>query len=228
MDKINRINKFIRKKVVKIIICWTIGSLVLISYFLYKSHNKGNKKNNYNVSWIFIYIIIALVIIGVTFLAHYEFKKANQYMLNLWEHTLFFMSFVSIFSYCDQSSISVYISKGDQSKVFCFLVKNLVLVIALWCAYYSTGKESMKKIKNIDLTELKLIFLKSVFQSLVYFIGLFGLSSVGLRNSLLLLVLIIEIYIFFIFPILDINKYVREKEIEQLKDKNKTNIYFFK
>lgn len=102
-------------------------------------------------------------------------------------------------------------------------------MIAIWYLYFLVSESMHEKYKNIDLINLKTLFLKSTFQSITTFIALYGLASSKLPNFYLTFALFTNAIAAFSYPILDMNKYIREKEIEQMNDrKHKTAIYFLK
>lgn len=182
-------------------------------------------------SWFAFSIVHIIMLNWSAFLTIKEHKRENSYMSNFWEITWFFILFIYYLTTFKEPIIpklSVFTRNKNIDKAFIFFTVIFIIMIIAWGIYLRTAIKSKRKTKNIDLTELKIIFSKSVLQSIVSFIALFGLSRSFLSNELLYFVLVTDTYAAYIYPILDINKYVREKEIEQLKDKNKTIIYFFK
>ena len=94
------------------------------------------------------------------------------------------------------------------------MIEILGLTFIGWYVFYTTTKELYVKNKNIDIIELKIVF-KSVLQSLTTAVAIFGLTNSGLPNGGVAFTLVIDAYAAFSYPILDVNKYVRQKEIEQ-------------
>lgn len=202
------------------IVVGLFGFYNAVKYFCSKIPNKW--------SWVVFFIVNIIMLSMSVILTIKEHKRENSYMSNFWGITWLFMVTIYCLSIIQQSNISIFLSNENIDNIFIFFIWAFALMVAAWVIYLETAKKSKRKTKNIDLTELTIIFSKSVLQSIVSFIALFGLSSSFLCNGLLHFALITDIYAAYIYPILDINKYVREKEIEQLKDKNKTIIYFLK
>lgn len=200
-------------------------TVVLIVNAIYYALKFACSTNLNKCSGVAFFIVNIIMLSLSAFLTIKEHKRKNSYMSNFWVITWLFIVVIYLLNIFQQSNISSFLSKKNIDKVF--ILFFFIMIIA-WGIILITAINSKGKTKNIDLTELTIIFSKSVLQSIVSFIALFGLSRSVLSNGLLYFTLITDIYAAYIYPILDMNKYVREKEIEQLKDKNKTNIYFFK
>ena len=110
-------------------------------------------------------------------------------------------------------------NKNNVNKIFAFLSLLLLFMILGWITYYVIIRDVENEIQNIDKIELKIIFLKSILQSITASIALLGLTGWGLGKENLIAVLFIDAYAAFSYPILDINKYVRQKELEQRNKK---------
>lgn len=158
------------------------------------------------------------------YLTSKEHKRENAYMSNFWVSTWLFIEAVFILTILQYPNISSFLSNKNRNNGFIFIIGVFLIMIIAWVIYLRNAIKSKRKTKNIDVTELTIIFSKSVLQSIVSFIALFGLLITSLNNGLIYFALIIDIYAAYICPILDINKYIREKETEQLKDKDKTTI----
>lgn len=210
----------------KHIICIMLVTTVFFDLLSLCCAIKSIYTKNPNRWFWFVFFIVNIITLSLfAILTVKEHKRENSYMSNFWVITWLFIFVVTIFPIVQQLTIFSPLNKKNIDSIF---IWAFVIMVIAWIIYLETAIRSKRKTKNIDLTELKIIFSKSVLQSIVSFIALFGLSSSFLSNGLLLFALITDIYAAYIYPILDINKYVREKEIEQVKDKNKTIIYFFK
>lgn len=201
----------------------------------------------------FLYFLNFGLLVIVLISAFIAFKRKDFFMLSYLLLSFFYIEIVCACTYYEQNNLISYITtsmdnkiileysankiiiiesntnKNNINKIFVFLGVLLLFMVLGWFFYYVVIRDVENEIKNIDKIELKIIFLKSVLQSITAYIALLGLTGLGLGSKFLILILFIDAYAAFSYPILDMNKYIREKEIEQMNDrKHKTTIYFLK
>lgn len=213
----------------KEIIFILLSLLVVIMALCYEVYNK-----EYYVPLRILYTfsIISLLVVMTTYVRELAKKSEDSYIRNY---------LMAIFYYIETSSFSIIViqqilinneSNLIRSKIsledLLFIIIQLIFIILMffwWLRFYSQAKAKSKKnnIKTIDLIELKNIFLKSTLQSLTTVIALYGLTSWNISTTFQLLVFFIDAFVAFSYPILDMNKYIREKEIE-FSEKNFTPI----
>lgn len=155
-----------------------------------------------------------MVIIS-TILAYIEIKNGDQYFFAYYITIIFFTEIISLFSYINESNISKFVEYNGLQNLLEFVIEIFALTFIGWLMFYTTAKELHVKNKNIDIIELKIVFLKSVLQSLTAAVAIFGLANSGLPNEVVAFTLVIDAFVAFSYPILDVNKYVRQKELEQ-------------
>lgn len=173
---------------------------------------------------LYTFSIISLLVVMTTYVRELAKKSEDSYIRNY---------LMAIFYYIETSSFFIIVIQqiliNNESNLIrsmisledlLFIIIQLIFIILMffwWLRFYSQAKAKSKKnnIKTIDLIELKNIFLKSTLQSLTTVIALYGLTSWNISTTFQLLVFFIDAFAAFSYPILDINKYLREKEIEQ-------------
>lgn len=186
-------------------ICCDIISLLVFVFFV-RINTKGDSKC--------FYFFVRILVCVVGFFAIIEAKKSNEHMVNYLLFTLVYIEAITIASFLIQQIGGVYYTKkGQVNPEFLLTLSIWVMIsmIAIWCLYFLIPKRMHK---NIDLINLKTLFLKSTFQSITTFIALYGLARSGLPNFYKTFALFINAIAAFSYPILDMNKYIREKEIE--------------
>lgn len=227
--KILLFNLLLKKRIIRFFgrnIIFIMGVITIFVDFLalYSAVRYYCSKIPNKCSWVIFFTVNFIAISISAYLTSKEHKRENAYMSNLWVSTWLFIEAVFILTILQYPNISSFLSNKNRNNGFIFIIGVFLIMIIAWVIYLRNAIKSKRKTKNIDVTELTIIFSKSVLQSIVSFIALFGLLITSLNNGLIYFALIIDIYAAYICPILDINKYIREKEIEQLKDKDKTTI----
>lgn len=186
---------------------------LLVIFCIYLFINTTYKKS------IVFYIFIAALFCFVGYFAMREVNNSNGYMVNYLVATLVYIEVIAATSFAIQKffMINFIIKKGKVNPKFLLYLSIVVMIamITLWFIYFQLSKEMQERYNNIDLIDIAMLFLKSVLQSLTAFIAMYGLASSGLPSSYLVFALVIDAFAAFSYPILDINKYLREKEIEQ-------------
>ena len=186
-----------------------VGILLVLCWYLY-TNTTDNKSKSF-------YIFVAVLFCFIGLFAIFEAKKSNGYMLYYLSCTMVYIEILTGGSFLIQIFGVAYYTKKDQVNPTFLLYLSIVvmiLMIVIWCFYFQLSKVKFKNMENIDLINLKTLFLKSIFQSITSFIALYGLASSGLPSVYLTFSLFIDATAAFSYPILDINKYLREKEIE--------------
>lgn len=181
------------------------GLLFLLWIFILYQY-KGKKRNKKNDSYTIAYLLLSFFyILIVSFISFKNQKKL-----------LIFINMDSCIRDCNQISNKIFFS-------FIFLLIGAFFVE--WIVYFAVLKSVKNIIESVDKTEFNIILLKSTLQSLTTSIAFMGLTGWGLENNQILLILNIDAFAAFSYPILDINKYVRQKEIEQNEiDKHNTTV----
>lgn len=209
----NKIISYIGKHRKRSIFFMGLVVIFFIIFLLYSSKEKELR---------FLYRLnIGLTLIVLLF-AFIEFEEKDSYMLNYLILSFIYIEIVCICCSFQQNNLKKFIStsvKNNVNKIFAFLGLLLLFMILGWITYYVIIRDVENEIQNIDKIELKIIFLKSILQSITASIALLGLTGWGLGKENLIAVLFIDAYAAFSYPILDINKYVRQKELEQRNKK---------
>ena len=191
------------------LICWDIISLLAFCLFVFINAKDADSKCFY----IFVYILSLFV--GLSAIS--EVRKKNEDMVDYLLYTLVYIEMITFISFLIQQLEGIkYTKKGQVNTEFLLFLSIGVMLsmIAIWCIYFQMSKLIHENIKNNDLIDLKTLFLKSTFQSITAFIALYGLASSGLPNFYLTFALFINAIAAFSYPILDINKYIHQKETE--------------
>lgn len=194
-------------------ICWDMVTLFVFCLFVYINAKDDDSK--------FFYISVYILFLFVGVFAMNEVLNENEYMVNYLLFTLLYIEMITTASFLIQQLGKIYYTKkGQVNPEFLLILSIWVMIsmIAIWCLYFLIPKRMHEKYKNIDLINLKTLFLKSTFQSITTFIALYGLARAGLPNFYKTFALFINATAAFSYPILDINKYLREKEIEYSKN----------
>lgn len=233
----SKIIEFFGKHLVGAVIFLGITSVGSIISLIYSSVQKA-------LTW--LYILNIVLILFVIALVWRELKIKDSYMVNYLLLSLIYIEIVCICSNFQQDNLIKFIttSAGNETilkynaneiliiennannkinKIFMFLGLLLLFMVLGWIYYYVIIRDVENKIKNIDKIELKIIFLKSVLQSITASIALLGLTGWGLGGRIIIIILFIDAYAAFSYPILDINKYIRQKEKEAF-EKNYASI----
>lgn len=229
----NKIIYFFGEHIVGSVLFLGIVSFGVIIFLINSSVQKA-------LSW--LYILNIFLIICVIALVFRELKIKDSYMINYLLLSLIYIEIVCICCYIQQDNLIKFITtsvdnkiikkynankiiiiennanKNNINKIFMFLGLLLLFMVLGWLCYYIIIRDVENEIENIDKIELKIIFLKSVLQSITASIALLGLTGWGLGKKILIIILFIDAYAAFSYPILDINKYIRQKEIEQAKE----------
>lgn len=149
----------------------------------------------------------------------YEINSSDIYMASYCLAIIIYIEAVCLLGCFNKSGIHKFFSNcfmKELDDIAPFLIEVLVFTFFEWFIFYISAKNQKKEKFSIDEIELEFIFLKSVFQSLTASVALSGLiSSIKLGQVYQILAFLINAYAAFSYPILDINKYVREKEIKQ-------------
>lgn len=200
-------------------------SLIIFLFVLYLQSNGKEYYNSLNV--LYLFNIISVLVVSIFFLHELRKDSKDRYTKNYLIATLYYIEVSSVCIFLIQEFLTLL---KISSKRLLFIFILLILIIFMfwgWQIFYSQAKLQKSKIKTIDIIELKIIFLKTSLQSLTTVIALFGLTSWNISTTFQLLVFFIDAFAAFSYPLLDINKYVHEKEIEQLKDKKIKTHYLF-
>lgn len=229
----NKIIEFFGKHILGAVIFLGIISVGSIICLIYSSVQKA-------LTW--LYILNIVLILFVIALVWRELKIKDSYMVNYLLLSLIYIEIVCICSNFQQDNLIKFITTSVDNetilkynaneiiiiennannkinKIFMFLGLLLLFMVLGWISYYVIIRDVENKIKNIDKIELKIIFLKSVLQSITASIALLGLTGWGLGGRVLIIILFIDAYAAFSYPILDINKYIRQKEKEAFEKK---------
>lgn len=223
----NKIIHFFGEHIVGSVLFLGVVSVCVIAFLIFSSVQKA-------LSW--LYILNSFLIICVIALVCRELKIKDSYMINYLLLSLIYIEIVCICCYIQQDNLIKFITtsvdnkiiiiennankiiiienKNNISKIFMFLGLLLLFMVLGWFCYYIIIRDVENEIENIDKIELKIIFLKSVLQSITASIALLGLTGWGLGKKILIIILFIDAYAAFSYPILDINKYIHQKETE--------------
>ena len=182
--------------------CWDSFSILL---FLLKNKNL--------LYYFFINIFI------FTFSFYFLFtnsKKRNYYICFISIYSILF-DFISSFLYCNYIGIFKKLFKKSYSKFISKFTTILLLLVIyavlFWFFYYMKAKTW--KIEY-DKIEFNFIFLESILKSGVSFITLISIFNMKLSGLFLLLALYFEAYAAFIYPVIEMGKYLREEELKQI------------
>lgn len=181
--------------------CW---DLVNISIFILKRNE------------IFWYFFINFFIFFVSCCSLFkESKTQNNLFVFVPIYSIFF-DYGTSFIYCKiiEKNISS-VEKIRLDKLILefrkYLFIFLIVALLLWFYYYHEAKKW--KIEY-DKTEFNFIFLESILNSGVSFVTILSIFSMKLSGLYLLLALYIETYAAFIYPIVEMGKYLRGKELK--------------
>lgn len=176
-----------------------------------------------------LYVFNIFYVIVVSIIYYHEIKKDSEdwYTRNYLDATFLYIEFCSVspflgllflphLKYIFVTLLRIQISSEDLLFLLVLSVLTLFMFFG-WQMFYSQVKSQKSNIKTIDFIELKIVFLKTSFQSLAAVIALFGLTSWNISITFQLLVFFIDAFVAYSYPLLDISKYVHEKEIEQYK-----------
>lgn len=156
-------------------------------------------------------------------------KKNYSYITIFLLETLIYIELYYFLSYLNRDQIKKFSSDPEKytsaldmnntvvRHLLLYSIVLLLIIIIFWIMCYFVITTSIK-IKQIYTVELKIIYIKSVIQSIVSFIAISSLTTSGLKKGFLLLAMYIYSYATFIYPLLDLNKYVCQKEIERQKE----------
>lgn len=191
------------------LIRWDIICLLAFCLFVFINAKDDDSK--------FFYICVYILFLFVGVSAMNEVRKKNEDMVDYLLFTLLYIETITIVSFLIQQLGGIYYTKKGKvnTEFLLFLSIGVMLsMIAIWCIYFQMSKLIHENIKNNNLIDLKILFLKSTFQSITTFIALYGLASSKLPNFYLTFALFINAIAAFSYPILDINKYIHQKETE--------------
>ena len=186
--------------------CWDNFSILL---FLLKNKN------------LLYYFFINIFIFTFSFYFLFtDSKKRNYYMCLISLYSIIF-DFISSFLYCNYIGIFEKLFKKSYSKIISKIISDyatilLILVIYsvfFWFLYYMMAKTW--KIEY-DKIEFNFIFLQSILKSGVSFITIISIFNMKLSGLFLLLALYFESYAAFIYPFIEMGKYLREEELKQI------------
>lgn len=200
---------FIMKEQVFLILCISAFLIILFCAFA-----KCTKKNG-AISLSYFYKFNVFFIIIVTFFNIVEIKKSNIQIMMYLIFSILYIELASFSSFLYYH----YVSKCDfdstnQKDMFTYSAVLLLLMLLAWILYKIFAMK-FEYNKRVDEVELKIIYLKSILQSIVAFIAILGLSIPNLSDAEILIIMFIDSFAAFSYPVLDINKYIRQKEIEQ-------------
>lgn len=170
----------------------------------------------------FLFLGLIFTIIGF-FVIREKDKLMVKYLAFSAAYMAFIFLFSGIFNPCLIDFLKSKSSKNEISKIFVLFACVLISMVFLWIWYFHLAMKQKDEYENIDMLEMKIIFLKSLLQSIITFIALFGLAGWGLPNFFLLCFMFVDAFAAFSYPILDINKYLRQKEKEAF-EKNYASI----
>lgn len=189
----------------------------------------SSKAEEYYDSLEILYVFNIFYVIVVSIIYYHEIKKDSEdwYTRNYLDATFLYIEFCSFspflvllflpqLKYIFVTLMRIQISSEDLLFLLVLSVLTLFMFFG-WLMFYSQVKSQKSNIKTIDFIELKIVFLKTSFQSLAAVIALFGLTSWNISITFQLLVFFIDAFVAYSYPLLDISKYVHEKEIEQYK-----------
>lgn len=196
----------------------------------YANANSKNSKKVINFSasfYVFLGVIILskmkipymkwVVLAHVIFTAYISvklFKQKNQdvYVTNFLIFSAIYALLITLLFNFFESDLNKFLSsKGNFNQISWLVFSIFFLMITFWHLYYLTAESAIKRFKTINLSELRMVTYKSALQSIVGFIAIAGIASVQLNGVALLILLSINIYALFIFPIIDINIFVLQK-----------------
>lgn len=180
-----------------------------------------------NIAMGIYFLSLGLIFIIIGFFAKREKDKPDIYMRNYLVFSTVYVAitflFSCIFNPCLIDFLKSNSSKNEVSKIFGLFASVLISMVFLWIWYFQLAMTQKDEYENIDILEMKIIFFKSLLQSIITFIALFGLAGWGLPNFFLLCFMFVDAFAAFSYPILDINKYLRQKEKEAF-EKNYASI----
>lgn len=180
-----------------------------------------------NIAMGFYFLFLGLIFTIIGFFVIREKDKTDIYMVKYLAFSAAYMAFIflfsGIFNPCLIDFLKSNSSKNEISKIFGLFACVLISMVFLWIWYFHLAMKQKDEYENIDMLEMKIIFLKSLLQSIITFIALFGLAGWGLPNFFLLCFMFVDAFAAFSYPILDINKYLRQKEKEAF-EKNYASI----
>lgn len=142
------------------------------------------------ITWITIWIILWTTVMG---LPNYLYKKYKiTYYQNWWQHTLFFISFLTILFIVYQNQYSIYFNN--------FSLHNLLIILGLFLLYFfipATYKNTVYNKKEILGYQLPKFF-EILFQQLCFLGGLltFGVSPIAFG----ILFFIVHVPVIFLLP----------------------------
>lgn len=162
-----------------------------------------------------LYIInTILTFICLCFLCR-AIKRSDSYTIDYITAVFIYILMVIYFSYLNQTHIYKEFdskTKSNINNLIPFFIQILLVALVEWTLFYII--KIKEKNKKIDETEFTIVFFKSILESLTSSIAIIGLTGWGLKGTNLVILVFIDAYAAFSYPILDLNKYEREKEIE--------------
>lgn len=179
--------------------CW---DLVNISIFILKRNE---------IFWYFF--INSFIFVLSFFLFFKESKKSDNILVFIPLFTIFF-DFITSFIY---SSIigenTASFKKIKMDELVLYLILFILVAVGSWFLFYDEAKKWNIEFDRIEFT---FVFLESILESCVWFVTIISIFNMKLSGLLLLLALYIEAYATFIYPVIEMGKYIREKELKQI------------
>lgn len=181
--------------------CWDKFSILL---FLLKNEN------------LFYYFLINIFIFSLGFYFLFtELKERNYYLSFISLYSIYFDVLLS-FLYCNYIGIFEKLLKNIKlgkniSKFSSILLIFVIFAVLSWLLFYKEAKEW--KIEY-DKIEFNFIFLESILKSGVSFVTIISIFKMKLSGLYLLLSLYLEAYAAFIYPVIEMGKYLRGKELK--------------
>lgn len=205
-------------------------SIFIIIINKINEYAKANSKKVINFSAAF-YVFLCMIILGemkipymkLVVLAHVIFtayisvklfkqKTQDVYVTNFLIFSAIYALLITLLFNFFESDLNKFLrSKGNFNQIGWLVFSIFFLMITFWHLYYLTAESAIKRFKTINLSELRMVTYKSALQSIVGFIAIASIVSVQLKGVALLILLSINIYALFIFPIIDINIFVLQK-----------------
>lgn len=165
------------------------------------------------INFICYYLINLIIFVLSFFLFFKESKKSDNILVFIPLFTIFF-DFITSFIY---SSIigenTATLTKFKMDDLVLYLILFIIVAVGSWSLFYDEAKKWKIEFDRIEFT---FVFLESILESCVWFVTIISIFNMKLSGLLLLLALYIEAYATFIYPVIEMGKYIREKELKQI------------
>lgn len=145
-----------------------------------------------------------------------ESKKSENILVFIPLYTISF-DFITSFIYCSIiGKNTASLKKIKMDELVSYLILFIIFAVVLWFLFYHDAKKWKIEFDRIEFT---FVFLESILESCVWFVTIISIFNMKLSGLLLLLALYIEAYATFIYPTIEMSKYIREKELKKLSKK---------